>query len=238
MEKNVKTAFTYFLSDPEWKYKFTILSMLYFPSAFFFYVCNPKVSSILHYPSSLVIMLLIAMFALFAATSFFAFGYGAKCIQNVIFADENTTDILPKWEDNSLTFLNIAFKKSMAILFIGLALIPGIILLAIPILIFNLIYLALDNIFSRNFDMKSYFAWKKAFAIIKSDFGQYVQVFFISIAMSIASSILTNLSSSIPILVVIIPIYFAYMLLVNAYLIGILGHNYQDEDSLMNEDEF
>lgn len=213
MEKQISKAFTFMFQDEDWKYKIILLVLLTFPSSYISYLNSSN--QLKTAPIFLVIVSII--------TSLIISGYFAKCTQNIIFATPDDVNLLPKWEDNFLSFISIGFKKFLGSLLIGIVMLPAS-LLIIPLLIFAYITIALERVFCEEFKISSYFAWKRAFDLIAQDGGRYFKILLAFIPLALLLVVVMLLFIKLPIiLMIVIPAITAYYMLVSAYLIGAIG---------------
>lgn len=212
MEKKISNAFTYMFKDPKWVYKLVVLTLLSVPSFYHSYLKDVK-----HVKEPQIILLLFVII-----TSILMSGYVSKCVQNVIYSNPETLPSLPAWEDDFGGYLIIGLKKILASLLIVIALIPGTFLI-IPLLAFMILDIALERIFCENFDITAYYAWKKAFNLIKLNPTKYVQIILMYIPLIIILGIVALIFSSTPFVLVVLPIVTTYYTLVSAYLKGIVG---------------
>lgn len=211
MEKKISNAFTYMFKDTEWKYKLIVLTLLSVPSVY-----NSYLKDIKHVKEPQILLLLLVII-----TSILISGYMSKCIQNIIYSNAEAPS-LPAWEDDFWGYLIIGLKKILAGILILIALIPGT-LLIIPLLIFIFLSIALERIFCEKFDITAYYAWKKAFNLIKLNPGKYIQIILMYIPLIIALAIIALIFFSTPLILVVLPIVTTYYMLVSAYLKGIVG---------------
>lgn len=237
MEKSISNAFTFMFKDPDWVYKLGILLMLH---------AAPGICLAFNFPESLdlqthslslfvstISQFLIPSIILYMILYPFIMGYVSKSTQNVIKTTKNEPVFLPNWEDNFFSYFIIGIQKSFAIFLLSLLLIPGMILLCIPVLIYGFIALALDNIFCSDFKVISYFKWGKAFKIVSSNVGLYIIIFIIALFLGLSVIFVQNLHTFFKmsnIFIVFFQSAFSiYTLLVMAYLTGMIGINKEYE---------
>ena len=219
MEKSIKNAFTFMFKDPDWIYKLSILALLSVPSSYISYLNHTNSANSANFLNGAFLLLCIVSMV----TSLIVSGYFSKCTQNIIFATHEEANLLPAWEDNFGGFVTIGLKKMLGGLLIGLVILPAS-LLVIPILIFAFISIALERIFCQEFKISSYFAWRKAFNLIKEDGGRYFLILLTYIPLVLILAVIMLIFMKIPaILMVVLPIITAYYMLVSAYLVGSLG---------------
>lgn len=212
MEKKISNAFTYMFKDAQWKYKLLVLTLLSVPSVYQSYLKDIK-----HVKEPQLILLLLVII-----TSILMSGYISKCIQNIIYSNAENAPMLPAWEDDFGGYFIIGLKKILAGILILIALIPGT-LLIIPLLVFIFLTIALERIFCERFDITSYYAWKKAFNLIKLNPTKYIQIILMYIPLVLALGLITLLFFNTPFILVILPVVATYYALVSAYLKGIVG---------------
>lgn len=234
----MSNAFKYIFKDNNWKYKFTILALLEFPYWYFVYSIQLQKDS-LGMPNK------IALLILGLITIPFAIGYVAKSTRNIM-SSLDESNILADWEDNFLNYFLIGVKMLLAVLvsyiiflipifiaafimtFYASKNIPLIISLALlsisPLLIFNIIFLALYKNFCSEFNLKAFFDWKDAKRIIWANPKRYLMAFAIPAAfstlMGIAMGPVLMLTQSTLVLSIFSTIYLTYSMLLSVYLIG------------------
>lgn len=236
MEKKISNAFTYMFKDEDWKYKISIFTGLSFIPCLLLQIINLiSKHPIIPNPLFLGVFAIFSIIILFSSI-FLLIGYTSKCIQNIVFSDGAETALLPKWEDNFNNYYSIGAKKISGVILIGLALIPSVLLLGIPFLIFYILLLALDQTFCTKFKVSSYFAWKEAMNLIKANVGQYIIIillyFIFTVIFNAVFNILFFICGSVPsfgvvsICIILESIIMAYIALMEAFLIGIIGGDY------------
>jgi len=221
MDKSILKSFTYMFDANDRAFKISILVMLYLPIAYFSYVmmtikangATPQ----LNYGNIVIFFFIVWL------TSLFATGYLAKCTQNIILFNGDQPFDMPNWEDNFIGYLVIGFKKGVSVFVTTLVLLPTVILLAIPLLIYSFIYPALDNIFCSEFKFNSYFSWKKAFSIIASNNKLYYSILGLLFLLSIARNLFYLLKLPAGLFIFLLAIFMAYLSLISAYWIGIIN---------------
>lgn len=218
MEKKISNAFTYMFKDSDWMFKFAILAGLGFPSIYLSYFAEQnKLNPTLTQLTTLVGIAIITLI-----TSPIICGYLVKCAQNIIFAKSPNPNILPVWEDNFLNYFIIGIKYAIAVLLIGIVIIPGI-LLIIPFLMYLFLSLALSRVFCTELKISSYFAWKTAMDLIKQDTGKYIRILLTQFVVALIYSLSINLLTKSLIGMIIALFFFTYFVFISAYFIGIIG---------------
>lgn len=225
MEKSIQNAFTYMFKDNEWTYKLFILMMLYLPGAYYSSITTglnvEAIKSNINF-NAVIIGIVVSAISVTIST-----GYLAKCTHNII-KNEGEAFRMPCWEDDFFSYFFIGIKKGFAIFITSLLLLPTIILLAIPLLIFSFIFLALDNIFCVDFKLDAYFAWKKAFSIIVSNNKLYYIILFLGFILSLVPSVFYLIKLPTIIFSLLFAACMTYTALVYAYLIGIVNRDGED----------
>lgn len=162
-------------------------------------------------------------------------GYFYSCVHAVKNSDFDIS--LPNVDPFSALFTG--FKATVGIFILSLAFgILSVFLFYIPIIILLFIYPAIVNVFASDYNLSSFFAFNKAFAVIKSDFGKYfvtlfqlvvfftisgLIMFFIFGILGIAKGVgaLNNIpTQSAIILSLVFASIYTYSIYVVAYLIG------------------
>lgn len=222
MQKSISNAFTFMFKEEGWKFKLGVLVGLLVP---YMYVSVGFQAKDITENIVIFCTLLIIGLSTFLACS----GYVAKLIQNLIF-NKSTPSFLPEWEDNFLQYPKIATAKAFGTFLIGLVLVPSIILLAIPILIYAYINLAVENIFCTEFNFKAYFSWKKAIELIKENPAEYFKLFITFLAIAILNNLILVLiqhltldPSYVTLGVLVSSVTTAYSMLVIGYLVGLVS---------------
>lgn len=234
MEKSVKNAFIYIFQDKDWIKKTSILAVFFF----FLYAFLFKEISLLplllqhNKEANLTQQALRIVSPILTLISFFATGYISKCTQNVI---NNTQEniLLPDWEDDFFNYFVIAAKRIGSRLGVYILLLPTILLLGIPFIIFWFLSLPLGKIFCSEFKFESYFKWKEAYELIKNNIGLYISILLILINLNLLITLLTVillcLKVSNNLCSIILAMVSTYTTLVAAYLIGIVGNKKSSE---------
>lgn len=219
--------------DRDWVYKLGILVLLYAGPGLCISFNQTDITALKAGNLNLLLSNLLPCILLSAIMCPFIFGYLSKCTHNVIKNNWGDPLTLPNWEDDFLNYFALGIKRGFAIFLIILLLIPGSVLLFIPFLIYGFITFALDNIFCTNFKLNSYFKWGRAFKIISSDYGLYVNALAIIFVMGLLAALIQFLCSYYKLpntsTVFIQAICSIYVSLVTAYLIGMFGVNEEDE---------
>lgn len=228
MKKSISDAFTYMFKDSDWKYKLFILSALAFPGAFLGYQSESLKTTIEAMTATSDNFLSIALFYVLIlifiiACTFIFEGYCCKCTQKIIYANAQTSknDLLPKWEDEFWEYSKIGVSFSIGVGFLGLAVSLGAILI-VPLLFYIVGYVALKTIFCVDFKMGSFFAWKKALKLMRSDFSHYFAVILCSLGIYIVFGFIAYFCTKSLALVFLGAFAQAYVYLVLAYLRGTL----------------
>lgn len=233
MDKILIEAFTLIKKDKDYGFKLLILALLFIPTLYVFYN-EAKFSSNLNF-ANIGLMGFLTMFSKFSflflilnsITYPFIWGYLSSCTHNVINNVDNE-QFLPNWEDDFFNYFGIGIKYSIAIAIIGIALIiPGIISIGLLFLLFIFLYPALNNVFCRDYDLKAFFQWKKAYSYVKVNSNLYWAIFGYYILIKIAIQIINYLFETIkaPVLLetIFTAIVTAYFMTALAYMTGLIG---------------
>lgn len=230
MEKSVGNAFFYMFKDEGWLKKAGILTLLFFVIFIIFYSLVSTFPMILKHPKALnPNMELIRLASPVASLIvFFISGYLSKCTHNVIHSNTQENILLPDWQDNFFNYFIIGAKRTGSYAGVFVLLLPTILLLGIPFIIFWFLRISLGKIFCTEFKFDSYFKWEQAFELIKNNVGLYIGIFLIILVLNLLDSLLfiallyfkvpNNLSA------IISAITTTYLCFVFAYFIGIVGN--------------
>lgn len=232
MEKSFGNAFTYMFKDKDFKKKIGILSIfLFIIFAFFGYAIYLSIL-IAHNPKDVALKIkepiINLLSPIITIIMFFVSGYIFKCTHNVIKSNaEEETILLPNWQDDFFSYFMIAAKKCGSILGIYTLLIPTILLLGIPFIIFFILILALERIFCEEFKFDSFFKWKEAFQLIKNNIGLYISIILTLLLFGLINFVLIftmfKFKVHFVLIAIIMTLFNSYIVLVGAYLEGIVG---------------
>lgn len=231
MDKTFGKAFSYMFKDEDWRGKAGILFVMYLVVSVF--VCtfisslvlvsgNLKDPSIAQTNNALNMMMPICDILIF-----FIVGYLARCTHNVIKNDGSFAITLPKWGDGFLNNFIIGGKQTGAYLAVLCLILPSVLILGIPFLIFWFLSLALYRLFCEDFKFDSYFAWKQAFELVRNNLKLYIGVILTVIFLNlfllciVAPLFYFKISSSL--IAILMAAYATYQALIIAYLRGIIG---------------
>lgn len=235
MEKSVKNAFLYMFKDKDWFKKAGILTLLYF---FIFAVFCKEISVLpflLHNSkeANLTIQALRIVSPITTIIVFFILGYMSKCTQNVINNNGQENILLPNWNDKFFNYFIIGAKRAGSKMGVFVLLLPTILLLGIPFVIFWLLSIPLGRIFCTEFKFEAYFKWREGYKLIKNNVRLYLFVLITMIFLNALSVILLIVLfySKIPsdfnaLILAIISTYISFFF---AYLLGIVGEKLESE---------
>jgi len=226
MNTPIKNAFTYMFKDVDWRYKLSIFVMLSIPSAFFslerLYAPSfpDMVKTSIFYP---LVLLFVSIAMIIVAL--FANGYFCKAVRQISNADlNNEKELLPAWENDFFNFAKVGFFLFIAQIIAALVLIIPF-LLIVPAILFLVLKPALMKVFCSEFDITSFLAWRKAYALVKENSSSYIKIILTGLAIFMVYTIIAyGLELTFkPLLLIILPFLSAYTQLVYAYLYGIIG---------------
>lgn len=233
MKKSIGNAFLFMFKDKDWYKKAGILAVLYF----IVYVIACSAISILPTllqhtkEANLNAQMIRLLMPIGTLITFFIIGYITKCTHNVINNNGQENILLPDWKDDFFNYFILGAKRIGGRMGVCVLLLPTILLLGIPFLIFWLLTIPLGRIFCTEFEFDSYFKWKKAYELIKNNIGLYVWIFLIMLMINLMNILLFvalfyfKVTSGLN--AIIMAITTTYLALVFAYLVGIVGDKKQ-----------
>lgn len=233
MKKSIDRAFLYMFKDKDWYKKAGILAVLYF--IVYVIVCSAIsiLPPLLQHAKEANLNTQMIRLSMPIATliTFFIIGYLTKCTHNVINNNGQEDILLPNWKDDFLNYFILGAKRIGGRMGVCVLLLPTILLLGVPFLIFWLLSIPLGRIFCTEFKFDSYFKWNKAYELIKNNVGLYICILLIMLIINLFSILLFvalfyfKVTSGLN--AIILTITTTYLSLVFAYLIGIVGDKKQ-----------
>jgi hypothetical protein len=241
MEKSYKRSFSYMFSAKNWQKEAGILFAILFIINIF--TSTLILDIVVNFKDLKHSLLTTQNFAVNLLTPvmtilwFFISGYLARCTYAIIKNADGTLENLPKWSEDFFGNFILGAKKYGASMAVFTLLLPTVVLLGIPFLIFLLIGFALDRIFCEEFHFNSYIKWGRAFNLIKNNFGLYWGIFITEIFLMIIylalAILLYGLRLPAFIIALLFSAYEAYWAYITAFLEGIIGTNSREKAEII-----
>lgn len=162
-------------------------------------------------------------------------GYFYSCVRAVKESDYEIS--LPKIDP--INAIVIGFKATIGVAVLSLVFgIVSVVLFYIPIILLLFIFPAIANVYASDYKISSFFAFSKAFSVIKNDFGKYFSallqlvvfftlagvIMFFVLGMLGISAVAGKLNNIVPTSAVILSLIFSavytYSIFAVAYMIG------------------
>lgn len=235
MEKSVKNAFLYMFKDKDWDKQIGILTFLFFIIFAIFYkeISLIPLLATKNKEANLTMQAIRIITPIVTIITFFMLGYITKCTHNVINSTNQEIILLPDWNDDFFSYFVLGAKRAASKMGVFILLLPTILLLGIPFIIFGFLCIPLGRIFCTEFKFESYFKWKEGYELIKNNVGLYIWILIIMLILNLLSTLLVivllyfKIESSLS--AIISAIITTYLSLVFAYLLGIVGEKLESE---------